>query len=102
MRKSMLTAATGEFHASSDSEALVQDGLMTIGEAQQFLRLGRSTLYALMDRRELPYVMLGRARRIPKRALIAYAAKSVRGDTATSKTAIRETSGVFPKHGGER
>ncbi|MEX0702297.1 MAG: helix-turn-helix domain-containing protein [Planctomycetales bacterium] len=39
--------------------------LLTVREAAHRLALGRSTLYNLMDRGALPYVKIGRARRIP-------------------------------------
>ena len=49
---------------------LVQDGLMTVREAVAFLRLGRSTLYGLMERGDLPYACIGARRLIPRRALV--------------------------------
>jgi excisionase family DNA binding protein len=101
MKKSMITAVTGKSQRPHDAEGLVQDGLMTIREAQAFLRLSRSTLYVLMEQRKLPYVSLGGARRIPKRAVIALAAAGVRGD-ASALPASREPDGVFPKNGGGR
>lgn len=62
------------------NEALVGDGLMTLSEAIAFLRLSRSTLYALMDGGDLAYVRIGRTRRIPKRALVDLAATHLKGD----------------------
>ena len=59
---------------------LVQDGLMTIREATAFLRLGRSTLYGLMERGDLPYARIGARRLIPRRALVDLAASHLRGD----------------------
>ena len=52
---------------------------MKVTEAADFLRLSRSNLYALMERGELPFVKLGRSRRIPRRAVIALAAGGLRG-----------------------
>ena len=49
---------------------LVEDGLLSLAEAQEFTRLSRSDIYARMDRGELPYCKLGRRRLIPRRALI--------------------------------
>jgi excisionase family DNA binding protein len=49
---------------------LLEDGVMTVPEGQEFSRLSRSALYALMERGELPYVKLGKRRMIPRRALI--------------------------------
>ncbi len=59
--------------------ALVEDGLMTVAEAARFLRLSRSTLYAIMDRGELRFAKIGRSRRIPKRAVVELAARDLRG-----------------------
>jgi excisionase family DNA binding protein len=56
---------------------LVSDGLVTVPEAAAFLSLSRSTLYALMERGDLPYVRIGAARRIPRKALIALASSNL-------------------------
>jgi excisionase family DNA binding protein len=55
---------------STVDEGLLEDGVMTVPEGQEFSRLSRSALYALMERGELPYVKLGKRRMIPRRALI--------------------------------
>ncbi len=65
--------------AASEQQALVADGLMTVKEAAEFLRLSRSSVYALMDHGELAFVKLGRRRRIPRRALVELAASGLRG-----------------------
>lgn len=59
------------------AEELVADGLLNVRQAAAFLGISRSKLNSLMERGELPYVKLGAARRIPKRALIALAARSL-------------------------
>jgi excisionase family DNA binding protein len=59
------------------TEGLVEEGLLTIGEAQEFTRLSRSDLYARMERGELAYCKIGRRRLIPRRALIELAQKSL-------------------------
>lgn len=41
-----------------------QDGLQTVEAVAQFLTLSRSKVYQLMERGELPYVKLGRSRRV--------------------------------------
>jgi excisionase family DNA binding protein len=63
---------------ATSPETLVADGLAPIAEACEFLGLSRSNLYTIMDRGELPYVKLGGARRIPRRALVTLAAAGLR------------------------
>ena len=47
---------------------------MRIQEAAQFLGLSRASIYQLVDRGELSSVKFGRARRVPRRAVIELAA----------------------------
>jgi excisionase family DNA binding protein len=63
---------------------LLADGLVSTAEAARSLSVSRSFLYVAMGRGELPYVKLGRARRIPRRALIEFVAARLRGSTAGS------------------
>jgi excisionase family DNA binding protein len=65
--------------AVGEANELMSDGLMTVREAADFLAVGHSLLYKLMEEGWLAYVKLGRARRIPKRAAIALAQANVRG-----------------------
>jgi excisionase family DNA binding protein len=58
---------------ASDQSSVVADGLVTVGEAARFLGIGRSKLYSLMDAGELAFVKLGRARRVPRAALVKLA-----------------------------
>ena len=51
---------------SNRGRDLCEDGLLTVADAARFLGLARSTLYVLMERGELSFVKLGRARRIPR------------------------------------
>ena len=60
-------------------DQLVSEGLMTVPEAAEFLRLSRASLYNLMERGQLPYVKLGRSRRIPRRAVVGLAAAALSG-----------------------
>lgn len=60
-------------------DELLADGLLTIREAAKFLAVGRSTLYVEMDAGRLAYVKIGRARRIPRRAIVELAASNIRG-----------------------
>jgi excisionase family DNA binding protein len=69
---------------TSGREGLVEDGLMTVGEAHDFSRLSRSELYARMERGELPYCKLGRRRLIPRRALVEMAARGLVGQSVTA------------------
>ena len=46
--------------------------LLTPAEAARRLSLARSTLYELLLRREIESITIGRARRIPMSALVAY------------------------------
>lgn len=60
---------------------LVSGGLLTVGEAGEFLRLKKSTLYQLMSVGVLPYtVVAGRRRRIPRAAVLRLAAEGMRGN----------------------
>lgn len=63
-------------------EELVQDGLLDVEGAAHFLGIRRSKLYALMEAGQIPYCKLGRARRIPKRALVEFAAANLKGGWA--------------------
>ena len=58
---------------------LVCEGLLTVAEAASFLGLSRASIYNLNSSGELPFVKIGGARRIPKRAVIELAARSLRG-----------------------
>jgi len=58
-------------------ETLVGDGLLTTKEAAEFLGISVAGLYAIMARGELPFVKLGRSRRVPRRALIELAARNL-------------------------
>jgi excisionase family DNA binding protein len=61
------------------TQQLLAGGLLRIEEAETFSGLGRSTLYKHMDDGTLPYVKIGRARRIPKQALIDFVADHLHG-----------------------
>ena len=58
-------------------EELMEDGLDRVPEAARFLQLGLTTVYGLMSRGVLPYVKIGKARRIPHRAVLELAAKGL-------------------------
>jgi excisionase family DNA binding protein len=44
--------------------------VMTVPEAVTFCRLGRTTLYGLMDRGDLPHIKIGRRRLVERAALL--------------------------------
>jgi len=56
---------------------LVDGGLLRVAEAARMLGLGRSKVYLLMYSGELQYCKIGRARRIPRTAVLELAAKSL-------------------------
>jgi excisionase family DNA binding protein len=56
---------------------MVADGLRTVSEAQEYTRLSRSALYAMMERGELAYTRIGRRRLIPHRALVELAQRGL-------------------------
>ena len=56
---------------------IVEEGLMRVGEVANFLGLSRASVYQLMERGELPWAKLGRARRVPRRAVVDLAAEKV-------------------------
>ena len=58
----------------------MQDGeLLRPGEVQMILRIGRSKLYEMIAREELPVVRIGRAVRIPRRELERWIAERTTG-----------------------
>ncbi len=67
-----------------DNEGLVQEGLITIEGAMDFLDISRASLYRLINDGTLPTVKLIGARRIPRRALIDLAASRVMVGTRSS------------------
>lgn len=54
---------------------LVLEGLDRVEEGARFLKISRSRLYELMSTGELPFVKIGRSRRIPHRAIVELAVK---------------------------
>lgn len=59
--------------------------LLTVAEVVEILHISRSTLYEQMDAGLLPYVKLGRARRIEREALEQYIAANRKGGWAIEK-----------------
>ena len=58
-------------------EEMVRHGFAEVAQAQEYLRLSRSTLYQMMEGGNLAYARFGRRRRIPWRALREYAARQM-------------------------
>jgi excisionase family DNA binding protein len=58
-------------------ENLVLDGFAEVAEGQEYLKLSRATLYALMESGQLAYARFGRRRRIPWASLRAYAERNL-------------------------
>ena len=73
----------------SDDLALVSEGLVRVTEAGQFLGLSRSAIYELMRAGDLPWVKLGRSRRIPRRAVLEYAASGLHSADALHRACGR-------------
>jgi len=53
--------------------------LVTVNEAASTLRVSKSTVYRLIRSGELPALQVGRAFRIPRRALAQYVSAAIRG-----------------------
>jgi excisionase family DNA binding protein len=60
---------------------LVVDGLMTVKEACDLLRIARSTLYQLISDGLLAVVKIGRSCRLSRRSVIEFAAARLSGGT---------------------
>lgn len=52
----------------------LSEGLVRVDDAATYLACSRSHIYALMEQGALPFVHLGRGRRIPRGALHRFAA----------------------------
>ena len=61
------------------------DGLDRVAEAARFLGLSRSNIYELMGAGKLPFVKIGRSRRIPHRALIELATRHLSAERAAHR-----------------
>jgi excisionase family DNA binding protein len=54
---------------------LVADGLMSVAQTAEFLAVSTRSVWNLMASGDLPFVHCGRFRRIPRRAVVQWAAK---------------------------
>jgi excisionase family DNA binding protein len=55
-----------------DSKRHAVEGLCSVREACEFLSIGKSSLYNLMKKGQLPFVFVGSNRRIPRKALVEF------------------------------
>lgn len=55
---------------------------MRVPEGADFLGVCRSTIYKYMDSGKLPFVKIGRSRRIPRKALVELAAEHLSTEQA--------------------
>lgn len=67
-------------------EELVADGLVSPDEAMRYLGISRPTLNRLIDQGVLPTCRLVTTRRIPRRAMVELAARSVQTARAATET----------------
>jgi excisionase family DNA binding protein len=56
---------------------LVRDGLDRVPDVARFLKVCVAQVYRLMEAGDLPYVKLGKSRRVPHRAVVELAAKNL-------------------------
>lgn len=77
-----------------DARELVADGLVDVETAASFLGIRRAKLYTLLASGELPSVKIGKSRRIPRRALIEFAAaRLAQGNSGRWAKAVVELGG---------
>jgi excisionase family DNA binding protein len=69
----------------TEPSTLFDQGVLTVRQASALSGLGRSTLYGLMERQLLPYLKVGSARRIPKRALLQFLEEHLVGGQTAPK-----------------
>jgi excisionase family DNA binding protein len=62
---------------AADDADLMKDGLDTVADVARFLKLSLSTVYLLMQNGTLPFVKLGKSRRVPHRAVLQLAVRGL-------------------------
>lgn len=55
---------------------LLDEALLSVKEAMTLLNIGRTLMYELMERGQLPYTRIGGRRRIPRALLNEFVAKN--------------------------
>jgi excisionase family DNA binding protein len=66
-----------------DKMRLLETGVLNVRQAADMVGQCVASVYAAMERGDLPYIKLGRSRRIPKRALLEWMAANMRGGWVT-------------------
>jgi excisionase family DNA binding protein len=56
--------------SKDENDELFLEGVISTNAAAKFLSVSRSMVYLLMDQGALPFVKIGKARRIPMRAVV--------------------------------
>jgi len=70
-KKEILTNALGP------APGITDDGFVNVREAAAFLAISRAKLYQLLDAGDIRFAKIGRARRIPRKELRAYAERCI-------------------------
>ena len=70
--------------------------LLSVEEAAEVLRLGRSTLYELIASGEIPSLTIGRSRRVPLAALKEWVAARTAAQATDASGDSRDQQGSFP------
>ena len=70
----------------ANATALVEEGLLDVRAACDFLKCSRSFLYVAMDAGQIPFCRVGRLRRVPKRGLIMFAVARLNGCVGPTET----------------
>jgi excisionase family DNA binding protein len=81
----MASNSTNSLVAAPESRALdlMDEGVVSIRQAEAFTSFGRTKLYELMDAGKLAYVKIDGSRRIPRKALKQLMASGLHGGDQT-------------------
>ncbi len=63
----------------SKPDDILSEGVVSVDEACEFLSVGRTSIYDLMDKQVIPWTKVGGRRRIPRKALRDYLMSGMRG-----------------------
>jgi excisionase family DNA binding protein len=58
-------------------EQLLEGGFDRVANISKYLKISTAQVYVLMATRQLPFVRIGRCRRVPHRAVVAFAARNM-------------------------